>query len=96
MTSVLARANRNFLLQHPWQLMLALTGIALGVAVVIAIDLALESSLQSFQQINQVVSGKTTHRIIARNGSLDEKLYTRLRVGLELQTWHLYYKAIYS
>jgi putative ABC transport system permease protein len=84
MTSVLARANRNFLLQHPWQLMLALTGIALGVAVVIAIDLALESSLQSFQQINQVVSGKTTHRIIARNGSLDEKLYTRLRVGLEI------------
>ncbi len=82
MTSVLARANRNFLLQHPWQLVLALTGIALGIAVVIAIDLALESSLQSFQQINQVVSGKTTHRIIARDGSLDEKLYTQLRVEL--------------
>ncbi len=82
MNSVLARANRNFLFQHPWQLTLALTGIALGVAVVIAIDLALESSLHSFQQINQVVSGKSTHRIIARNGNLDEKLYTQLRVKL--------------
>ncbi len=82
MTSILVRANRNFLFQHPWQLALALIGISLGVAVVIAIDLALESSLQSFQQINQVVSGKTSHRIIARDGNLNEKLYTQLRVEL--------------
>lgn len=82
MSTILARANRNFLLHHPLQLVLALTGITLGIAVVIAIDLALESSQLSFQQLQRVVSGKTSHRIVAYDGGLDEKLYTQLRVDL--------------
>ena len=80
MSSVLSRASRNFLWQHPWQLALAIVGIALGVAVVIAIDLAMESSLKSFNQAGKAFSGTATHRIIASDGGLDEKLYTRLRV----------------
>lgn len=80
MTAILNRASRNFLWQHPWQLVLAIVGIALGVAVVIAIDLAMESSLKSFNQASKAMSGTATHRIIASDGGLDEKLYTRLRV----------------
>ena len=80
MNSLLDRASRNFLWQHPWQLVLAIVGIALGVAVVIAIDLAIESSLKSFNQAGKALSGTATHRIIASDGGLDEKLYTRLRV----------------
>jgi putative ABC transport system permease protein len=80
MSSILNRASRNFLWQHPWQLVLAIVGIALGVAVVIAIDLAMESSLKSFNQAGKAFSGIATHRIIASDGGLDEKLYTRLRV----------------
>jgi putative ABC transport system permease protein len=80
MNSILNRASRNFLWQHPWQLALAILGIALGVAVVIAIDLAMESSLKSFNQASKAFSGAATHRIIASAGGLDEKLYTRLRV----------------
>jgi len=80
MNSLLDRASRNFLWQHPWQLVLAIVGIALGVAVVIAIDLAIESSLKSFNQAGKTLSGTATHRIIASDGGLDEKLYTRLRV----------------
>lgn len=80
MNSILNRASRNFLWQHPWQLVLAIVGIALGVAVVIAIDLAMESSLKSFNQAGKAFSGSATHRIIAGDGGLDEKLYTRLRV----------------
>ena len=80
MSSILNRAGRNFLWQHPWQLVLAIVGIALGVAVVIAIDLAMESSLKSFDQAGKAFSGTATHRIIASDGGLDEKLYTRLRV----------------
>jgi putative ABC transport system permease protein len=80
MNSILKRSSRNFLWQHPWQLVLAILGIALGVAVVIAIDLAMESSLNSFNQASKAYSGTTTHRIIASDGGLDEKLYTRLRV----------------
>ena len=81
MNSILNRASRNFLWQHPWQLALAIVGIALGVAVVIAIDLAMESSLKSFDQAGKAFSGTATHRIVASDGGLDEKLYTRLRVG---------------
>jgi putative ABC transport system permease protein len=80
MNTLLKRSSRNFLWQHPWQLALAILGIALGVAVVIAIDLAMESSLNSFNQASKAYSGTATHRIIASDGGLDEKLYTRLRV----------------
>ena len=80
MSSILARASRNFLWQHPWQLALAIVGIALGVAVVISIDLAMESSLTAFEQAGKAFSGTATHRIIAGDGGLDEQLYTQLRV----------------
>ena len=85
MNSLLARASRNFLWQHPWQLVLAIIGIALGVAVVIAIDLAMESSLNSFSEAGKAFSGKATHRILASDGGLDETLYTRLRVELGIR-----------
>ncbi len=80
MSSILTRASRQFLWRHPWQLALAIVGIALGVAVVISIELAIESSLRAFDQAGQAFSGTATHRIIASAGGLDEKLYTRLRV----------------
>jgi len=85
MSSVLNRASRNFLWQHPWQLALAIVGIALGVAVVISIDLAMESSLNAFDQAGKAFSGVATHRIIAGDGGLDEKLYRRLRVEEGIQ-----------
>lgn len=85
MSSMLNRASRNFLWRHPWQLVLAILGIALGVAVVISIDLAMESALKAFDQAGKAFAGTATHRIIASDGGLDEKLYTRLRVEQGLQ-----------
>jgi len=85
MSSVLNRASRNFLWRHPWQLALAIVGIALGVAVVISIDLAMESSLNAFNQAGKAFSGVATHRIVAGDGGLDEKLYRRLRVDEGIQ-----------
>ena len=85
MISILHKASRNFLYLHPWQLVLAILGITLGVAVVVSIDLALESSLHAFKQTTQAISGKASYRIIASDGGLDEKLYTRLRVDHGIQ-----------
>ena len=85
MSSILKKASRNFLYRHPWQLCLAILGITLGVAVVVAIDLTLESSLQTFTQTAQALSGKASHRIVASDGGLDEKLYTALRVEHGIQ-----------
>lgn len=85
MSSVLNRASRNFLWRHPWQLVLAIVGIALGVAVVVSIELAMESALNAFDQTRKAFSGTATHRILVGDGGLDEKLYTRLRVDLGIQ-----------
>ncbi|MCK5478584.1 MAG: FtsX-like permease family protein [Methylococcales bacterium] len=85
MRTLLKKASRHFLFLHPWQLVLAILGITLGVAVVVSIDLALESSLNAFKQTTQALSGKASYRIIASDGGLDEKLYTRLRVDHGLQ-----------
>lgn len=85
MSPVLNRASRNFLWRHPWQLALAIVGIALGVAVVISIDLAMESSLNAFDRAGKAFSGVATHRIVAGDGGLDEKLYRRLRVDEGIQ-----------
>jgi putative ABC transport system permease protein len=87
MNSMLNRASRQFLWQHPWQLGLAIPGIALGVAVavVIAINLAMESALNSFDQVGKAFSGAATYRIIAGDGGLDETLYRRLRVEQGIQ-----------
>lgn len=81
MGAVLSRASRSFLRRHPWQLVLAIVGIALGVAVVTAIDLALESALRSFTEVGKVISGQATHRITGGSGGLDEALYRKLRVS---------------
>jgi putative ABC transport system permease protein len=86
MNSILIRANRNFFLRHPWQLVLAIIGIALGVAVVVSIDLARNSAEYAFERSTQAIAGKATHRIIGGPGGLDESIYTKLRVkqGLRL------------
>lgn len=69
----------RFFRRHPWQMLLALTGVALGVAVVVAIDLAKSSALISFTQASSAVLGKATHRISA-DGGIDEAIYYRLRL----------------
>ena len=85
MRTLLAKASYQYLLRHPWQLLLALVGIMLGVAVVIAIDLAIDSSLRAFEQAGKAVSGNASHTIIAATGGLDEGLYVRLRVAKGVQ-----------
>ncbi|MCH7696630.1 MAG: ABC transporter permease, partial [Proteobacteria bacterium] len=80
MNTILLRASRNFFLRHPWQLGLAVTGIALGVAVVVSIDLVRNSAEHAFVRSTEAIVGKATHRIVAGPSGLDETLYTRLRV----------------
>ncbi|MDH3694857.1 MAG: ABC transporter permease, partial [Gammaproteobacteria bacterium] len=67
---------------HPWQTSLSVLGIALGVAVVIAIDIANHSARSSFEQANDIVSGRTTHRITGGPNGIEESVYRRLRVEL--------------
>ncbi|ADE14559.1 protein of unknown function DUF214 [Nitrosococcus halophilus Nc 4] len=80
MMPVLWRANWRSLRQHPWQIALALLGIALGVAVVIAIDLANTSAQRTFVLATESVAGRATHQIIGGPDGLSEQFYLRLRL----------------
>ncbi len=80
MIPVTHRASLSYLLRHPWQLMLALLGVAIGVAVIVAVDLANSSARKAFLLSMDAVTGAATHQIIGGPGGVDEAVYTDLRV----------------
>ncbi len=80
MTPLLWRALLRHPLRHPWQLGLAILGIALGVAVVVAVDLANVSARRSFDLAMNRVTGQATHRVVGDAQGFPEALYVRLRL----------------
>lgn len=79
--NLLLRASLRHYLRHPWQLLLAITGIALGVAVITAVDIANDSAKRAFALSMDGISGAATHQIVGGPAGLDERLYTRLRLA---------------
>ena len=82
MTMLVAKSNLRYWLQHRWQLLLMVTGLALGVAVVFAVDIANESAKRAFALSVDAVSGRTTHQLVSFSDSIDENIYTQLRVDM--------------
>ncbi|HEX9818718.1 MAG TPA: FtsX-like permease family protein [Methylomirabilota bacterium] len=82
LTGQLARLAVRQLSSHPWQLGLAILGIALGVAVAVSIDLANSSALRAFRLSTEAVSGRATHQIVGGPSGLPEEVYRRLRLEL--------------
>lgn len=76
----LYRASFGYLRRHPWQLGLAIAGIAVGVAVMVAVDLANQSSRKAFLLSMDTLNGQSTHQIVAGPGGVDEQVYVALRV----------------
>lgn len=73
------RAGWRFFLRHPWQLVLAISGVALGVAVVTGVDIAGSAALKSFDLSRDAVMGRATHQLLSQDGRFDESVYLRLR-----------------
>src|ERR671936_1952982 len=82
MNHSLARLAVRQLSSHPWQLALAILGIALGVAVAVSIDLANGSALRAFGLATEAVSGRATHQLLGGPSGLPDELYRRLRIDL--------------
>lgn len=80
MIPVTHRASLSYLLRHPWQLALALLGVAIGVAVIVAVDLANSCARKAFLLSMDAVTGEATHQIIGGPAGVDEQVYTGLRV----------------
>jgi hypothetical protein len=75
---LLARASARTLLHHPWQLALALLGIAIGVGMVSAVQLTQQSARQAMRYAQTSLAGAATDRIEAVRGRLDETVYVEL------------------
>ncbi|MDJ0938854.1 MAG: FtsX-like permease family protein [Woeseiaceae bacterium] len=80
MIPVTYRANFSYLLRHPWQLALAIVGVAIGVAVIVAVDLANASARKAFLLSMDAVTGEATHQVIGGPRGVDESVYASLRV----------------
>ena len=82
MTRQLARIALRHLARHPWQLGLAVLGIALGVAVAVSIDLANESARRAFSLATVVVTGRATHQVVGGPSGLPDDFYRVLKVEM--------------
>ena len=82
MTRGLVRIGLRHLTRHPWQLGLAVLGIALGVAVAVSIDLANESARRAFRLATVAVTGRATHQVVAGPSGLPDTFYRTLKVEL--------------
>lgn len=78
MSRLVALAGRRFFLRHPWQLALAVIGVAVGVAVVTGVDLAGSAARRAFDASREAVVGQATHQIVSRSGPFDETLFRTL------------------
>jgi putative ABC transport system permease protein len=82
MTSILLKTSLRHLLRHPWQVGLAILGVALGVAVVVSIDLTNSSAQRAFALSTETIAGRATHQIVGGPNGLDEAVYRKLRVDM--------------
>jgi putative ABC transport system permease protein len=80
MSPTLLKTSYCYLLRHPWQLVLAILGVALGVAVVVSIDLANESARRAFSLSTEAISGRATHQVVGGPSGLDEAVYRQVRI----------------
>lgn len=78
----LIKTSYRHMLRQPWQLLLAILGVALGVAVVVSIDLANSSARRAFALSTETLTGRATHQIVGGPTGVDEQLYRQLRVDL--------------
>ncbi|MEA2694976.1 MAG: putative transport system permease protein, partial [Acidobacteriota bacterium] len=82
MTPLLYRSSLRYLTRHPWQMGLAVLGVALGVAVVVAVDLANASALLAFDLSTEAVTGRATHQVVAGPEGLPDDAYRRLVLAM--------------
>lgn len=78
MNGLLALAAARFHGRHPWQLALAIAGVALGVAVYVGVDIASASARRAFDLSADALRGGATHRLLPVSGTLADDDYVAL------------------
>jgi len=80
-TRLLRRSSRRHLSRHPWQMGLAILGVALGVAVVVSIELANASARRAFSLSTEAVTGRATHQVIGGPDGLPDTAFRELTLA---------------
>jgi putative ABC transport system permease protein len=80
--TIVGTVLRRHLGRHPWLVVLAVLGIALGVAMSTAIDLAIASSRRAFAESTAAVTGRATHQIVAGPSGIPDAEVACLRAEL--------------
>ena len=80
-TRLLRRSSRRHLGRHPWQMGLAILGVALGVAVVVSIGLANASASRAFTLSTEAVTGRATHQVIGGPDGLPDTAFRDLALA---------------
>ena len=80
MNGLLVQSGLRFYCRRPWQLCLAVSGIALGVAVYVGVDLANDSARRAFELSADLITGSTTHHLMGIRGEVPDSLYANLRM----------------
>jgi putative ABC transport system permease protein len=78
---LLLRSALRFYKAHPWQLVLALSGIMLGVAVFVGIRIATVSAERAFTASTSLLGDAATHRLLPVGPTIPDRAYRDLVVG---------------
>lgn len=78
MVPLVYKAFSRHLTKHPWQLGLALLGIAVGVAVIVAIRLTQHSAFEAFDAATRTTMGQASHRLVGPKGLVTHAVYRRI------------------
>ena len=73
------KVGLRYLLNHRWQSILMVFGVALGVAVVVSIDLANTSAGRAFTLSTETLTGKATYQISGGPQGVPEQVYVDLK-----------------
>lgn len=84
--SLPARALHRYHQQRPWLAGLSVLGVVLGVAVIVAMSLSITSARVAFQRSAETVAGRATHQIVPAAGTLDERVFPRVRIEARVRT----------
>jgi putative ABC transport system permease protein len=79
--TLLWRSSRRHLVRHPWQMGLAILGVALGVAVVVSIELANASARRAFTLSTEAVTGRATHQVVGGPDGLPDTAFRDLALA---------------
>lgn len=76
---LLWRSSYRYWATRPWQLVMALLGVASGVAIMMSVDIIARATMTSANDAVRILSSEASHRVVGVGRDLDEAVYAALR-----------------